>query len=352
MEDNKKEKIAVVALSGGVDSSVTAFLLQKKGYHVIGLTGKMVNTPAADTICKNAKEVADKLGIEHHILDVTKDFQQKVIDYFENSYKKGETPNPCIVCNQFIKWGELFDYAINELKADIFATGHYADIRQVGGVYKLYPAKDEHKDQLYFLYRLGQKQLSKTVFPLYEYEKTQVKQIAIDFDLPSKSSKESQDICFIQKPNTTKKYLIDKFGEIEGDFIEIPTGKKLGTHKGHYLYTIGQRKGIGIAAPYPLYVINIDAEKNIVYLGKREDDFRSKLVIENLNFSYPIETKNFDALVKIRYNMPAQKAKIQLIDDKIEIEFYKPVNSVTPGQAGVIYDLNDGHLIGGGTVCW
>ena len=146
--------------------------------------------------------------------------------------------------------------------------------------------------------------------------------------------------------------MIDKFGEIEGDFIEIPTGKKLGTHKGHYLYTIGQRKGIGIAAPYPLYVINIDAEKNIVYLGKREDDFRSKLVIENLNFSYPIETKNFDALVKIRYNMPAQKAKVQLIDDKIEIEFYKPVNSVTPGQAGVIYDLNDGHLIGGGTVCW
>ena len=352
MEDMKKEKIAVVALSGGVDSSVTAFLLQKKGYKVIGLTGKMVNTQAADTICKNAKDVADKLGIEHHILDVSKNFKQKVIDYFENSYKDGKTPNPCIVCNQFIKWGELFDYAINELHADIFATGHYADIRLLDNVYKLYPAKDEHKDQLYFLYRLGQKQLSKTVFPLYEYEKSQVKQIAIDYDLPSKSSKESQDICFIQKPNTTKKYLIDKFGEKTGDFIEIPTGKKLGTHKGHYLYTIGQRKGIGIAAPYPLYVINIDAEKNIVYLGKREDDFRTKLVIENLNFSYPILKENFDALVKIRYNMPAKKAKVKLIDDKIEIEFYEPINSITSGQAGVIYDLEDGHLIGGGTVCW
>ena len=148
---------------------------------------------------------------------------KEIIEYFENSYKNGQTPNPCIMCNQFIKWGEIFDYAINELGADIFATGHYADIRLVDGVYKLYPAKDEHKDQLYFLYRLGQKQLSKTVFPLYEYEKSQVRQMAYDFDLPPKSSKESQDICFIQKPDTTKSYLKDKFGDQKGDFIEIPT---------------------------------------------------------------------------------------------------------------------------------
>ncbi|MBD5401429.1 tRNA 2-thiouridine(34) synthase MnmA [bacterium] len=343
-----EKKKAVVALSGGVDSSVTAKILQQKGYEVIGLTGKMVNTLAADAICKNAAEVAAKLGIKHYILDVCDRFQECVIDYFEESYKCGKTPNPCIVCNQFIKWGKLFDYAIDELGADVFATGHYADIRLVDGVYKLYPAKDEHKDQLYFLYRLGQKELSKTSFPLYEYEKSQVKQMAYDFDLPPKSSKESQDICFIQKPVTTKKYLIDKFGEKQGDFIELSTGKKLGTHTGHYQYTIGQRKGIGIAAPYPLYVINIDADKNIVYLGKKEDDFRSRLVIEDLNFSYPIEDKSFDAMVKIRYNMPAQKAKITIVDDKAEIEFYEPVNSITPGQAGVIYDINDGHLIGGG----
>lgn len=351
METNNP-KIAVVALSGGVDSSVTALLLQQKGYKVIGVTGRMVNTPATDIICQNAKNVADKLGIEHHVLDLSEKFQQEVIDYFENSYKRGETPNPCIMCNQFIKWGEIFDYAINELHADCFATGHYANIKFVDGYYKLYPAKDEHKDQLYFLYRLSQKQLSKTVFPLYEYEKAQVRQMAYDYDLPPKSSKESQDICFIQKPNTTKKYLIDKFGEMQGDFIEIPTGKKLGTHNGYYQYTIGQRKGIGIAAPYPLYVINIDAEKNIVYLGKKEDDLRLKLAIENTTFSYPIEEKIFDALVKIRYNMPAKKAKVQIIDEKLaEITFYEPVNSITTGQAGVIYDLNDGHLIGGGTCC-
>lgn len=345
-----KQKIAAVALSGGVDSSVTALLLQQKGYKVIGITGKMVNTPSAELVCQNAKKVADKLGIEHYVLDVCDKFQKCVIDNFESAYKNGGTPNPCIVCNQFIKWGEIFDYAINELKADIFATGHYADIRLVDGVYKLYPAKDEHKDQLYFLYRLGQKQLSKTVFPLYEYDKPQVRQLAIDFDLPPKSSKESQDICFIQKPMTTKSYLKEKFGEQKGDFIEIPTGKKLGTHTGHYQYTIGQRKGIGIAAPYPLYVIDIDAEKNIVYLGKREDDFKTRLAIEDLNFSYPIEQKEFDAMVKIRYNMNAKKAHVEIIDDKAQITFYEPVNSITTGQAGVIYDINDGHLIMGGRV--
>ena len=346
--ENGNQKIAVVALSGGVDSSVVALLLQQKGYKVIGLTGKMVNTPAADLICQNAKNVADKLGIEHHVLDVTEKFQKEIIDYFEDSYKNGETPNPCIMCNQHIKWGDIFDYAFNELKADVFSTGHYADIRFVDGVYKLYPAKDEHKDQLYFLYRINQEHLSKTIFPLYEYEKEQVRQIAYDYDLPPKSSKESQDICFIQKPCTTKKYLTEKFGEIKGDFIEIPTGKKLGTHTGHYQYTIGQRKGIGIAAPYPLYVINIDAEKNIVYLGKREDDFRTKLAIKNLNFSYPLKEKEFDAMVKIRYNMHAKKARVTILDDVAEINFYEPVNSVTPGQSGVIYDINDGHLIGGG----
>lgn len=349
---NNKKKIAAVALSGGVDSSVTAKILQQQGYEVIGITGKMVKTPAADKICENAKNVADKLGIKHYILDVCDKFQEYVIDYFETSYKNGRTPNPCIVCNQFIKWGEIFDYAINTLGADIFATGHYADIRNINGIYKLYPAKDEHKDQLYFLYRLGQKELFKTVFPLYEYEKSQVRQLAYDFDLPPKSSKESQDICFIQKPDTTKKYLIDKLGEISGDFIELSTGKKLGTHTGHYQYTIGQRKGIGIAAPYPLYVIDIDADKNIVYLGKKEDDYRSKLVIEDLNFSYPINKSEFDAMVKIRYNMQAKKARVKVLQDKAEIEFYEPVNSITAGQSGVIYDINDGHLIGGGYICW
>lgn len=345
-----KKKKAVVAMSGGVDSSVTALILQQQGYEVEGITGRMVNTPAADIVCQNAQRVADKLGIKLHILDISKNFQKKVIDYFENSYFKGETPNPCIVCNEFFKWGEIFEFAINECGADVYATGHYANIKNIDGIYKLYPAKDEHKDQLYFLYRLGQNELSKTIFPLYPYDKSEVRQIAYDYDLPPKSSKESQDICFIQKPETTKKYLINKFGLMKGDFIDINTGEKLGEHDGSYQYTIGQRKGIGIAAPYALYVIDIDSEKNIVYLGRNEDNFKTSLTVNDLKLSYSVEEKEFDAMVKIRYNMHALKAHVKLSKNSADINFYEPVSSITSGQAGVFYDLNDGHLIGGGKV--
>ena len=346
----EKKKIAAVAMSGGVDSSVTALLLQQKGYEVIGITGKMVDTQAADTVVKNAKRVADMLGIRHEVCDVTAKFSERVINYFENEYKCGKTPNPCIMCNQFIKWGELFDFACDKLGADVYATGHYADIKYENGIYKLYPAKDEHKDQLYFLYRLGQKQLSKTIFPLYHYNKSEVKQMAVDFNLPPKDSKESQDICFIQKPMTTKKYLTDKFGSEKGDFIDILTGKKWGEHSGCYQYTIGQRKGIGIAAPYPLYVIDIDAEKNIVYVGREEDNYKKNLTIKGINLTYPIDNSEFDAWVKIRYNMEHKKARVRLYDDSADVEFYEPVNSITAGQAGVFYDINDKHLIGGGWV--
>lgn len=346
----KMKKKAVVALSGGVDSSVTALILQKQGYEVEGITGRMTNSEASDIVCENAGNVAEKLGIKHHILDMSENFQKKVIDYFENSYENGETPNPCIVCNEFFKWGGIFDYAINTCGADIYATGHYAEIKYTDGFYKLYPAKDENKDQLYFLYRLGQKELSKTVFPLSRYSKDEVRRMAVDYNLPPKSSKESQDICFIQKPMTTKKYLTKKFGLRKGDFIDINTGKKLGEHEGSYLYTIGQRKGIGIAAPYPLYVIKIDAEKNIVYLGKNEDNFKTSLTVRDLKLSYPPEKDDFDAMVKIRYNMKAQKAKVTLSGSEAEIKFYEPVSSVTSGQAGVFYNINDGHLIGGGRV--
>ncbi len=346
----EKQKTVVVAMSGGVDSSVTALLLQQQGYKVIGLTGKMTDTASANTVVQNAKRVADMLGIELIVFNTIDRFQEKVIDYFVNSYKLGKTPNPCIMCNQYVKWGILFDYATEILDADYFATGHYADIRNIDGFYKLYPAKDEHKDQLYFLYRLNQKHLSKTLFPLYHYEKAQVKQIAKDFNLPPKDSKESQDICFIQKPVTTKSFLIDKFGVKKGDFIDILTGKKWGEHEGAYRYTIGQRKGIGIAAPYPLYVIDIDAQKNIVYLGREDDNYRKTLKVVDLNWSYPIQKREFDAWVKIRYNMPHQKAHVSVFDDFVDIEFFEPVNSVTNGQSCVIYDLNDKHLIGGGFI--
>ena len=340
------KKKAIVAMSGGLDSSVTALLLKQQGYEVVGVTGKMLDTPCSQIVCDNAKAVADKLDIEHYVIDATKIFKEKVVDYFENSYSSGKTPNPCIQCNKFVKWGEVFDYSMEKFGADIFATGHYADVRNVDGIYKLYPAKDTKKDQLYFLFQLTQEQLSKTLFPLYSYQKSEIREIAIQNNLPSKSSKESQDICFIQKPNTTKKYLLDRFPAKQGDFIELSTGKKLGIHNGHFQYTIGQRKGIGIAAPEPLYVVDIDAKNNIVYLGKKDDTLCDTLTLDTLDYSYPFESNRFKANVKIRYNMQPAEANI-LIEDKVKIIFSKPISAIAKGQACVLYNIDDGHLLGG-----
>lgn len=331
---NKK---VAVALSGGVDSAVTAKLLIEEGFEVVGLTGKMTCSEDFETIVQNAKRVADKLGIEHYVYDATKEFGDKVIKYFENSYAKAETPNPCIMCNKYIKWGCLFDYATNVLGADYIATGHYANIKDG----KLYPASDEHKDQLYFLYMLDKDKLEKTLFPLSKYRKDEVRDLAEKYDLPPKSSKESQDICFIKAPITTKKYLNNIFEPRKGDFVEKSTGKVVGHHDGFWQYTIGQRKGIGIAAPYPLYVIEIDSQTNTVFVGKQDELFTKDLILDDVNWS-----GEFEALVKIRYNMKAVRAKV--CDSKITFE--EPVSAVTKGQACVLYDINDGHLIGGATI--
>lgn len=347
---SSRKKIAV-ALSGGLDSSVTCHILRSQGYDVVSVTAKMADDENFSQITKNAHAVAKKLGIEHYTLDLSKDFKNNITDYFENSYKNGKTPNPCIICNKTIKWGRLFDFAINELGCDFIATGHYADIKEENGVFKLFPAKDKKKDQLYYLFELSQHQLSKTKFPLCNYLKEDIKQIAQENDLPSKSSKESQDICFIKKPMTTKKYLLEKFGKQKGDFILEKTGEKLGEHDGFYQYTTGQRKGIGIAYKEPLYVSGIDAKNNIVYCAVLEDLRKISIHLKQAKTQYPLEKKDFFAMVKIRYNMSAQKAKVSLYNDGCaEIVFEEPVYAVTPGQACVFYDTGDGHLIGGGWI--
>ena len=342
-------KVAV-ALSGGVDSSVTAFLLKQAGHEVVGITANTTNSEDARQVVKNAKVVAEKLDIPFCEFDATKIFQEKVVKYFEDSYKSGETPNPCIMCNKYMKWGTLFDYATQELGVDFVATGHYANIKEENGFYKLYPASDEHKDQLYFLFLLGQDRLKKTLFPLSTYKKDEVRKIAFDNDLPSKSSKESQDICFIKAPMTTKKYLNNLFEPKDGLFLEDGTNKVLGKHTGFWQYTIGQRKGIGLAAPEALYVTKINAEKNIVYVGYKDKLFADSLVLNDVNWSYPQTENEFEALVKIRYNMRAVLAKIKVEDNKVEIKFNEPVSAVAKGQACVIYSAKDGHLLGGAFV--
>ncbi len=342
-------KIAV-ALSGGVDSSVTALLFKQQGHDVIGITGKMVDNEASEQVCQNAKQVADKLQIPHYVLDLSEKFKEKVIDYFNQGYLNSETPNPCAMCNKCIKWGEIFDYAINELHCDYFATGHYANIQKIGDYYTLAPAKDPRKDQLYFLFSLTQEQFSKTLFPLYEYEKSQIRELAEKYDLPSKSAKDSQDICFIPKPKTLKDYLFETIGKKQGDFIDITTGKKLGEHDGCFQYTIGQRKGIGIAAENPLYTIKIDLKTNTVYVGEKDKAYGNSLTLKNCHKTYPFEENSFDVITKIRYNMPFVNAHVEIDGTNAIMTFPEPVYSITPGQAAVWYDKNDGHLLGGGWI--
>ena len=341
-------KVAV-ALSGGIDSAVTAALLKEQSYNVVGVTAKMTCSDDFEQVVLNAKKVADKLQIEHFVIDVSKDFEQEVIKYFEESYKNGQTPNPCIICNKSIKWGILFDYAIKNLKCDFIATGHYAKIEKKDEWYKLFPASDEHKDQLYFLFLLSQEHLSKTLFPLSNYKKDEVRKLAEKYDLPQKSAKESQDICFIKPPMTTKKYLNSIFKISKGEFVEKKTGKVLGFHDGFWQFTIGQRKGIGIAAKEPLYVVEIEPKTNRVYVGYKEELFAKNLELKNIYWSYPVSNKEFEALVKVRYNMQAVKANVK-INDILNLEFIEPISGITPGQACVLYDVNDGHLLGGGFI--
>jgi len=348
---NFNNKTVAVAMSGGVDSSVAAILLKEQGYNVIGVTGMMLDNEASRTVVQNAKNVCDHIGIRHVALDMTREFGKNVVEYFENSYRQGFTPNPCVVCNRKIKWGKIAEYVFNELKADYYATGHYADIKY-GNPIKLCRAADDNKDQIYMLFELKQEDLARTLFPLSKLTKTQVREIAAKYDLPSKSSKDSQDVCFIQPPETTRKYLINKFGEKQGQIVDINTGKVLGYHTGAYLFTIGQRKGIGIAAPKPLYVISTDFQKNIVYVGYKENLLQVELKIHNVNWQQPeYGSSSFNALVKVRYNTSPKPALITPgLDNSAFIKLETPESGITPGQAAVIYDSNFEFLIGGGWI--
>jgi len=363
MKKPKSQKKVVVAMSGGVDSSVAAALLKEQGYEVIGVTMNLYSLPKE--VCRfenlksccgrqaqeDANRVAVALGISHYVVDFRREFEQTVIEDFSREYRRGRTPNPCIRCNQFIKFDLLLERA-NKLGADHIATGHYALVEwdPTASRYLLKKGKDKDKDQSYFLYTLTQKQLAQTIFPVGGLTKKDVRTIAAKYTLPVADKEESQEICFVPDKDYAK-LLKDRIPEAfrRGPILDLED-RVLGLHDGIIHFTVGQRKGMGIAARHPLYVLAIDADKNAIVVGKNEDLYRSRLEASGVNF---ISIEKLDepkpVQAKIRYKHAEARATIFPSGAAgIRVEFEKPQRAVTPGQAVVFYAGDT--VVGGGII--
>ena len=320
-------------MSGGVDSSVAAALLKREGFDVVGVFLKL--WPGFDG--KKAQEVAKKLDIDFYILDFRKEFKKKVVDYFLKEYKTGRTPNPCIVCNKEIKFGLLFK-KMRALNADYIATGHYVRLEQG----KLLKAKDKKKDQSYFLWQLNQKILKRTLFPVGDYTKEEVRKLAKKFKLPNYNAPESQEICFVQTTvnDFLKKYIKNRPGKIVDK-----KGKVLGEHQGLWFYTIGQRKGINLAGG-PFYVLDKDIKNNILIVTQNEKDLdRKEVIIKDMNWISGKQPKfPLKVMAKIRYKHEPASTVV----NKNKVVFIKPQRAITPGQSVVFYKGEE--LLGGGII--
>lgn len=346
----------VVGMSGGVDSSVAAYLLKEQGYDVIGVTMQLWDGEDVEGNCcgltaaEDARAVAYRIGIPHYVMNFKKVFKEKVIDYFVEEYLNAETPNPCIACNRYVKWEALLHRAM-ELGADYIATGHYANIvkHPVTGRFTLKTA--DNKDQSYALYNLTQEQLSRTLMPDGAYSKKEIRAIAEKIGLRVADKPDSQDICFV--PDGDYSEFIRKNTDAvisEGDFVDSE-GNVIGRHKGITNYTIGQRKGLGIALGVPAYVTAIDREKNRVVIGSNEDLFKKRVIVKNYNSMGLGELKDeVHCYGKLRYNQKKAPCVIRPFGEEgkyIEAIFDEPQRAVTPGQAAVFYD---GEYVAGGGV--
>ena len=333
-------KRVLIGMSGGVDSSVAAYLLKKEGYEVVGLTMSLF-PKENDTSIIDAKQVCQKLNIEHYIVDYTKEFNNKVIKNFIKCYQNAQTPNPCIECNKYLKFGLMWQKA-QELNCDYIATGHYASIKDN----KLCRI-DSPKDQSYFLYKIDKSILPHILFPLNKYiNKDEIRKIAEEQNLCVYNKKDSQDICFIPH-NDYSSFLEQNLDNLpnKGDFIYH--GKVIGQHKGLIYYTIGQRKGLGISYLHPLYVISLNKENNQVILGDEEELYTKIVNITDINIL--VDKLPSKAQAKIRYKSKLTSCNIEIIDNNnLRIIFDEPVKSVTPGQSLVLYD-ND-IVLGGGII--
>lgn len=343
----------VVGLSGGVDSSVAAATLHHQGYEVVGLTlwlmkgkGQCCSEGMVD-----AAAICEQLGISHHIVDSRDLFQANIIDYLVSGYEAGITPLPCSQCNKAVKFSPMLQYAKERLESDRIATGHYARIHydEMTGRYQLLRAIDRNKDQSYFLYDLTQDLLASSVFPLGDRTKDETRRIAAQFGLRTAEKPDSQDLCLIEAHGSMQGFLDKYINQKEGDIVDLD-GNVIGKHSGIHHYTIGQRKGLGIAAAEPLYVVKLDPIMNRVVVGNRDSAGRSECTVGRMNWvsisepTIPIRTE-----VQVRYRShPAPVNLIPLGESRIKLVFDEPQFGITPGQAAVFYDTE--VLLGGGII--
>ncbi|MBN1541506.1 tRNA 2-thiouridine(34) synthase MnmA [candidate division KSB1 bacterium] len=340
-----------VAMSGGVDSSVAAFLLLRRGYRVIGVTMlQMDPCNKQEQIRRDAIRICSELEIDLYLLDARIDFKRSIVDPFVQEYLRGRTPNPCVRCNEKIKWGLLLEHGLSR-GADLFATGHYAQIardEQKGRVV-LCKAADRQKDQSYALWGLTQKQLHKTLLPLGTLSKEEVRQIAFELGLSSAEKRDSQEICFIPDDDYPN-FIQSSAQKIERGEIVDRAGNVIGQHRGYPFYTIGQRKGLGIALGRPAYVIEIDPFRNRIRIGNKSDLLAIGLIAEKTNWIAEERPKGgLTVEARIRYNDPGVEATIESVDDDtVQVRFAHPRSAVTPGQS-VVFFLND-CVVGGGII--
>jgi tRNA-specific 2-thiouridylase len=360
---SRKGKV-LVAMSGGIDSTVTALMLHNEGYEVIGITMKTWDyassgTSSKETGCCNidsfndARQAAVHHGFPHFILDIREEFGDFVIENFVDEYIAGRTPNPCVMCNTHIKWRALLKRA-NALDCEFIATGHYAKIhRHTNDRFYISKGLDETKDQSYVLWGLDQELLSRTMLPLGGYHKTEIRQMAMDMGYPELAKKsESYEICFVPD-NDYRGFLKNRVPGLEqkvaGGWFKDKTGKKLGPHKGYPFYTIGQRKGLEIAMGRPVYVTAIDPDTNTVVLGDETELEQNDMLVGKLNMiKYECITEGMEAITRIRYKDKGSLSHLYNSENGLRVRFYENVKSIAPGQSAVFYEGND--VIGGGII--